>query len=199
MGEDCSKRDKDLILRTENRLKMTRKLLFSAGLAVAFLATACTNAASKIKDESETSSSTPAAERQASSMQEAAQEPQTISTTVDPNAPLPKFSFDEESHDFGTIEEGTIAKHDFEFTNTGEAPLIISNASGSCGCTVPQWPREPIAPGETGIIHVEFNSNSRPGNQSKTVTLNSNTVPNKKVLRISAMVNPKPKTGEEQG
>lgn len=177
--------------------KMTRKLLFSATLAVAFLGTACNNAASKIKNEGSSQGSETSSQSMDQNAQ-AAGEPTTISTKVDPNAKLPKFSFSEESHDFGTIEEGTIAKHDFEFTNTGEAPLIISNASGSCGCTVPQWPREPIAPGETGIIHVEFNSNSRPGNQSKTVTLNANTVPNKKVLRISAMVNPKPKK-EQQG
>lgn len=172
---------------------MTRKLLFSAVAGMFLVATACDNAASKIKSEGSTS----AASMANTNTNAVTSEPQTISTTVDPNAALPKFSFNEESHDFGTIQEGTVAKHDFEFTNTGDAPLIISNASGSCGCTVPQWPREPIAPGETGIIHVEFNSNSRPGNQSKTVTLNANTVPNKKVLRISALVNPKPKTEAE--
>jgi hypothetical protein len=63
---------------------------------------------------------------------------------------------------------------------------------------VPSWPREPIAPGETGKIHVEFNSNGRTGNQTKTVTLSSNTVPNKKVLRISAQVNPDPNKAAEQ-
>lgn len=177
---------------------MTRKLLFSATLAVAFLGTACNNAASKIKSDSSESTATPATERTTQNTQVANQNQQSITTTVDPNAKLPKFSFTKESHDFGTIEEGTIAKYDFEFTNEGEAPLIISSASGSCGCTVPQWPREPIAPGETGKIHVEFNSNGRTGNQSKTVTLNANTVPNKRILRISALVNPKPKTEQEQ-
>ena len=172
---------------------MTRQLLFSGMIGLALMAVSCDNAASKIRNNSEdaTKSSQTAATNNVNNASG------DISVTVDPNAPLPSFSFDKENHDFGTIEEGTIAKYDFEFTNTGEAPLIISNASGSCGCTVPQWPREPIAPGETGIIHVEFNSNGRPGNQTKTVTLNANTMPNKKVLRINAMVNPKPKTAEE--
>lgn len=108
----------------------------------------------------------------------------------------PKFSFEEEQHNFGKIDEGTVAKHDFTFTNTGDSPLIITNAKGSCGCTVPEWPREPIQPGETGTIHVEFNSRGRTGNQTKQVTLNANTVPNTKVLRIQAQVIP---TAKEEG
>lgn len=174
---------------------MTRQLLFSGMIGLALMAVSCDNAASKIRNNaSDTGSEN--TQSAVNNMQQ--QNGENISVTVDPNAPLPEFKFEQENHDFGTIEEGTIAKYDFEFTNTGEAPLIISNASGSCGCTVPQWPREPIAPGETGIIHVEFNSNGRPGNQTKTVTLNANTMPNKKVLRINAMVNPKPKKVEEQ-
>ncbi len=102
----------------------------------------------------------------------------------------PVFSFTEESFDFGEIEEGTVAKHDFVFKNTGDAPLIITNAAGSCGCTVPEWPREPIAPGEEGTIHVEFNSQGRTGNQQKQVTISANTVPNSKVLKISSQVKP---------
>ncbi len=177
---------------------MKRKLLFSASLALAILGTACDNAASKIKNEGSTSQSANTTAENSSEVAPFASDPQTITTTVDPNAPLPKFEFEEENHDFGTIEEGVVAKHDFKFKNTGEAPLIISSATGSCGCTVPEWPREPIAPGETGIIHVEFNSNGRTGKQDKNVTINANTIPNKKILRISSMVNPKPKQ-EPQG
>ncbi|QNR23996.1 DUF1573 domain-containing protein [Croceimicrobium hydrocarbonivorans] len=176
---------------------MTRRLLFSGMIGLAMISSSCDNAASKIRNGADDSASSPA--NSSNSVNAANQNSnQEISVNVDPNAKLPEFKFEKENHDFGTIEEGTLAKYDFEFTNTGEAPLIISNASGSCGCTVPQWPREPIAPGETGIIHVEFNSNGRPGNQAKTVTLNANTVPNKKILRINAMVNPKPKQAEEQ-
>ncbi len=169
-----------------------KKILLSAIVLSGLVAVSCDNAASKIKSGETASTST---ESNASAN---AQSNNAMETQVNTNGALPVFSFNEENHDFGTIEEGVIAKHDFEFTNTGEAPLIITNASGSCGCTVPSWPREPIAPGETGKIHVEFNSNGRTGNQTKTVTLSSNTVPNKKVLRISAQVNPDPNKAAEQ-
>lgn len=102
----------------------------------------------------------------------------------------PVFEFVEENHDFGVISEGTLAEYDFEFTNTGDAPLIITNAKGSCGCTVPNPPKEPIAPGAVGKIHVSFNSKGRTGNQQKTVTLSANTIPATRVLRISAQVTP---------
>tara|TARA_R110002050_G_scaffold66619_4_gene144308 strand:- start:227 stop:748 length:522 start_codon:yes stop_codon:yes gene_type:complete len=169
-----------------------KKILLSAIVLSGLVAVSCDNAASKIKSGETASTST---ESNASAN---AQSNNAMETQVNTNGALPVFSFNEENHDFGTIEEGVIAKHDFEFTNTGDAPLIITNASGSCGCTVPSWPREPIAPGETGKIHVEFNSNGRTGNQTKTVTLSSNTVPNKKVLRISAQVNPDPNKAAEQ-
>jgi len=76
----------------------------------------------------------------------------------------------------------------FNFTNEGEGPLIISNAQGSCGCTVPQWPRQPIAPGATGEIKVSFNSSGRAGKQDKRVTLTTNAVPQTKVLNITSTV-----------
>ena len=73
-----------------------------------------------------------------------------------PEGPLPAFAFAEEEFDFGTINEGDVVEHVFKFTNTSDKPLTISNARGSCGCTVPEWPREPIAPGEDGEIKVKF-------------------------------------------
>jgi hypothetical protein len=157
-----------------------KKILLSAIVLSGLVAVSCDNAASKIKSGETASTSTEG------NVSANTQSNNAMETQVNTNGALPVFSFNEENHDFGSIEEGVIAKYDFEFTNTGDAPLIITNASGSCGCTVPSWPREPIAPGETGKIHVEFNSNGRTGNQTKTVTLSSNTVPNKKVLRISA-------------
>lgn len=141
---------------------------FSGLLLMAF--TACDNAASKVASDNAEGTSVEAADVETKG--------------------TPVFTFTEESHDFGEIEEGTVAKHDFVFKNTGDAPLIITNAAGSCGCTVPQWPREPIAPGAEGTIHVEFSSQGRAGNQSKQVTLSANTVPNSKVLKISAQVKP---------
>lgn len=101
---------------------------------------------------------------------------------------LPVFSFEEEAHDFGQIPQGDQPSTSFVFTNTGDAPLIITSAKGSCGCTVPKWPTEPIAPGERGQIDVTFDSNGRTGRQMKTVTLTANTVPNTKVLTITSEV-----------
>ena len=111
-------------------------------------------------------------------------------TDIIKNNELPVFSFEEEVWDFGPINDGDVVDHDFEFTNTGEAPLIISSAQGSCGCTVPKYSNEPIAPGSKGVISVQFNSKGKGGSQEKTVTLSANTVPNTKVLKIKAQVAP---------
>lgn len=102
----------------------------------------------------------------------------------------PKISFDETEHDFGTIEQGTNVEHTFTFTNTGNAPLVITNATSSCGCTVPTWTREPIAPGETGEMTVKFNGSGQ--NQvTKTVRVTANTESGEEQLKIKAFVEPK--------
>lgn len=108
--------------------------------------------------------------------------------TEKPEGPLPTIQFGEELHDFGTIKDGDVVEHVFKFTNTGEAPLIISNAKATCGCTVPEWPREPIPVGEDGEIKVRFNSKNKPGIQNKTVTLTANTWPTTQRVRIKANV-----------
>ncbi|MFZ9045960.1 MAG: DUF1573 domain-containing protein [Cyclobacteriaceae bacterium] len=107
---------------------------------------------------------------------------------VAPEGPAPSFTFEEESFDFGTIQEGDVVDHTFTFVNSGEAPLIISSATASCGCTVPVWPKEPIAVGESGEIKVQFNSRNKPGIQNKTVTITANTYPKLNRLRIKANV-----------
>lgn len=103
------------------------------------------------------------------------------------------MTFDETSHDFGTITEGDVAKTTFTFTNTGNIDLLIVDARGSCGCTVPKFPKNmPIAPGEKGEILVSFDSNNKPNLQQKTVTISANTANGRETLRIKAMVNPDP-------
>lgn len=104
---------------------------------------------------------------------------------------VPVMSFEKEEHDFGTIEQGTPQETIFKFTNTGNAPLIITNATSSCGCTVPDPPKDPIAPpGETGELVVKFNGSGQ--NQvTKTITVNANTEKGSELLRIKAFVNPK--------
>jgi len=99
-----------------------------------------------------------------------------------------QIKFEQTNHDFGEIAEGTLAKHVFKFTNTGKVPLIIKDARGSCGCTVPDWPREPIGPGKEGEIKVQFNSQGRSGMQTKTVTLTTNTQEGVQTLQIKAKV-----------
>lgn len=106
---------------------------------------------------------------------------------VDPNK-VTQMAFQETSFDFGTVEEGEKVNHTFKFKNTGDKPLIISNARGSCGCTVPQWPKEPIPPGEEGKIKVEFNSKGKKGKQTKFVTLTANTDPAETKLSVSSEV-----------
>lgn len=103
--------------------------------------------------------------------------------------PKTTIEFTESTHDFGEIDEGAKVSHTFKFKNTGSEPLIINSAKGSCGCTVPKWPKEPIAPGEGGDIQVEFNSKGKLNKQTKTVTINANTDPNPTRLTIKATVN----------
>ena len=101
---------------------------------------------------------------------------------------MPAFNFEKEEHDFGTLIDGEKVTYSFRFTNSGDAPLIISNAKGSCGCTVPNYPKEPIAAGASSSIEVTFDSKGRTGKQSKAVTLIANTNPNRKVISIHSEV-----------
>lgn len=105
--------------------------------------------------------------------------------------PPTSIKFDEEEFDFGVIDEGDIVKHVFKFTNTGPNPLVITNARATCGCTVPTWPKEPVTPGGTGEIKVEFNSKGKPHSQSKTVTVTANTNPTETQVIIRGEVRPK--------
>ncbi len=106
---------------------------------------------------------------------------------------LPVLTFDKKEYDFGTIKEGDVVETTFAFTNTGNSDLVILDARGSCGCTVPEYPKNtPIAPGESGSIKVKFDSANKPGNQSKTVTLTTNTERGRAILRIKTMVTPDP-------
>lgn len=103
------------------------------------------------------------------------------------------MSFDKTMHDFGNIEEGETVQTTFSFTNTGQSDLIIVDARGSCGCTVPDYPKNtPIAPGATGQIVVSFDSSNKPNMQQKTVTISANTASGRETLRIKAMVTPDP-------
>jgi hypothetical protein len=101
---------------------------------------------------------------------------------------VPAFQFETVVHDFGSIIQGEKVSFAFRFKNSGTGDLVIRAAQGSCGCTVPEFPRDPIKPGEGGIINVTFNSEGKEGAQNKTVTLISNTMPNTFVLTITGDV-----------
>lgn len=88
---------------------------------------------------------------------------------------FPVIKFDQDTHDFGTVHEGEIVTYDFTFTNTGNAPLLIADAQASCGCTVPEWPKEPVKPGQKGTLKVSFNSAGKEGAQDKSISIKANT------------------------
>jgi hypothetical protein len=100
----------------------------------------------------------------------------------------PSFKFESEEYSFGSIIQGESVTHEFKFTNTGKAPLIISNAEGSCGCTVPIYPKEPILFNQSSVIKVTFNSTGKLGIQDKTVTLTSNAKQNPMIIHIKGTV-----------
>ncbi|HNV99606.1 MAG TPA: DUF1573 domain-containing protein [Chitinophagales bacterium] len=114
------------------------------------------------------------------------EEEEQISTDIIKNTTV--ITFERDTYNFGDIKEGDTVATDFKFVNTGDHDLLITNAKGSCGCTVPDWPKEPIAPGASGVIKVVFNSKNKSGAISKTVTVQANTVPNPTRLTIKGNV-----------
>ncbi len=106
----------------------------------------------------------------------------------DEKAQMPAITFDSDIHDFGRLTAGENIKYSFKFTNTGNADLVISGCDASCGCTIADFPRGHIAPGETGYVTVSFLAAGMSGNQMKEVTVVSNTQPARTKLRIVAEV-----------
>lgn len=99
-----------------------------------------------------------------------------------------KITFDTVAFDFGVVEQGQKVNHAFTFTNTGEYPLVLSSVKASCGCTVPSWTKEPVAPGQKGTVEVEFNTTGRKGIQQKTVSVFANTSPKVTLLHFTANI-----------
>jgi len=126
------------------------------------------------------------------SNQQIIRNPATAKITVDTNN-MAVLSFEEKLFQFEEVESGTVVEHDFSFSNTGTVPLLITHARSTCGCTVPQWPKEPILPGEGGIISVKFDTKHRKGNQKKPVSVTANTYPSVTTVSIMGYVRPKEK------
>ena len=154
-----------------------KKSILIVAILSAFVFTSCKeNAADKVSEEKVAE----AADRDANS------------------GKYPVITFEETEFDFGTLDNGTKVEHIFKFTNTGEAPLVIVGAKSSCGCTVPSYPKEPVAPGAEGELLVKFNGTGK--NQvSKTVTITANTEAGKETIKIKAFVNPKAGTPVKPG
>ncbi len=100
----------------------------------------------------------------------------------------PVMDFKDTVHDFGAMHEDEVVQYEFAFTNTGKSPLIITSAAGSCGCTIPDYPHDPLAPGLSSVIKVSFNSAGKAGHQEKTVTIHTNTLRSIQMLYIKADV-----------
>lgn len=105
--------------------------------------------------------------------------------------PGPRMAFVEKGFDFGDIKQGDQVEHVFVFENTGTEPLIITNVSSTCGCTIPKYPRQPIPPGEKGEILVKFNSTGKMGKTTKIVKIISNAVEPINQITIQTNILPK--------
>lgn len=103
-----------------------------------------------------------------------------------------QITFEESLFEFGDIVQGDRVEHIFKYTNNGSEPLILSSVKTTCGCTAPDWSREPLAPGKSTSLTVRFNSTGKMGMQNKTITVNSNATNNPERIRITANVLPKP-------
>lgn len=112
----------------------------------------------------------------------------TKSADGNSNADLPDIKFEEETHDFGRITQGEKVAFGFKFKNTGGSNLIISSANGSCGCTVPEYPKKPILPGEEAVVNVVFASEGKSGIVEKSITIVTNCEPSTKIIYIKANI-----------
>ena len=115
-----------------------------------------------------------------------------------PDIPKTGINFATSKKDFGKVLSTSSNLHTFVFTNTGTEPLVISNAKGSCGCTVPEWPKEPILPGDKGEIKVVYKPNGQSGKQTKQVTVTANTNPANSILTITGDIQADPNAPKPQ-
>lgn len=166
---------------------MKKNVILFAALALGLAFTACKNEGTS--DATETAPSTSNTE---STSPTSATDVAAGADVEVPVGPTTTIEFESSTYDFGTIQEGEKVQYAYKFKNTGSEPLVISNAKGSCGCTVPNWPREPIAPGGTGEIMVEFDSKGKGKEggqkQTKRVTVTANTDPANTFLTITGTV-----------
>ena len=167
---------------------MKLRIAFLSLMAACFFMVSCGGGDASVRDEAR-QAVTPAAAPTATAPAAPTAAPMTPPAPAAPAGPTTVMTFDNLEYDYGTVTAGEKVQYAYKFKNTGSEPLIISNAKGSCGCTVPEWPKEPIAPGETSEILVQFDSSNKSGNQSKRVTITANTNPAQTFLTIKGIVN----------
>ena len=169
------------------------KLGFLAVLAVAALSSCKNDGAEAATDTAavpgtETPAATPAAGLGTADPNVSVTNTAAATEPAAPTGPTTTMSFTETEFNFGKVKAGEKVQHEYSFKNTGKEPLVISNAKGSCGCTVPVWPKEPIAPGASAKIKVEFDSKGKSGPQTKQVTITANTDPVQSIIYIKGDV-----------
>lgn len=163
------------------QIVLTLLLVFSVST---IFAQTKTKAKKTVKSKVETVKATPvkstASDAKPAEVKQAEVKPAVVvpsTSVVDPNQPKPsnaKIEFVETTYNFGDVPEAGQIEHNFKFKNTGTEPLILSDVRASCGCTTPSWPKEPIMPNESKDIKVQYNTQGRPGNFNKTITITSN-------------------------
>lgn len=163
-----------------------KKVIYLSLLTIATIATSCKkeNTASEAKPEVTLN---PNDTREIDAAKESAI-PKAVKDTVKRPEKITVMTFDKVEHDFGVIKQGDIVEYSFKFKNTGDNDLLITDAKGSCGCTVPDYPREAIKPGESGKIRVSFDSKKKSGQQLKSITISANTQKMKEILRIKSTI-----------
>lgn len=160
-----------------------KKIIGLFALSTALCTVSCKdNAAAKFDDNAATTTATEAQKLETTEEYNAGSD---VNNAVAGQA---KMAFDKEVIEFGDIKIGDIAKGEFEIKNTGDVDLVIMSATGSCGCTVPKKPEQPIKPGESAKMEVSFDSTGKPGMQEKTVTVTANTAEGTHQLKIKANV-----------
>lgn len=158
---------------------MIKKFIFLFAIAAAIMTTSCKKEGTTMPE---------AADAAANESSVPAEMPQTPVTAIPADGKYPILTFEKLEHDYGMINPTENVHYSFKFTNTGEADLLISKAVGSCGCTVPEFPKDPIKPGQSAQMKVSFNPSGKHGQQQKTVTVFTNTASGQEKLTIKASI-----------
>lgn len=172
-----------------SKIRFTFSALFACLLSVALFTSCASDSSVKDDASAKVAGAAAAVNNTAAAAANAITPAPANATPAAPAGPTTTLKFEQTEFDFGTVDQGEKVNHVYKFANTGNEPLIISNAKGSCGCTVPSWPKEPIPVGGTGEIQVQFDSKGKKNKQSKRVTITANTDPAQTFLTISGEVN----------